>query len=96
MAKTITLEELTPDTRKVLEELFSADEPIILSRNGQPVGGVIAYRMQEANEVALTPEDEAELRAAVAQGEADYAAGKFLTLEEFKTKHMAKLGGTEE
>ena len=34
----------------------------------------------------LTPKEKAELRAAVAQGEADYAAGNFLTLEQFKAK----------
>ena len=39
----------------------------------------------------LTPKEKAELRAAVAQGEADYAAGNFLTLERFKAKHAEKL-----
>ena len=95
MAKTISLEELTPDIRKVLEEIFSAEEPIILSRNGQPYGGMIAYRMQEAPEQPLTPEETTELRSAVAQGEADYAAGNFLTLEEFKIKHAVRIRGEE-
>ena len=94
MAKTITLEELTPATQKVLEELFSAEEPIVLSRNGQPYGGMIAYRMEDETQASLTPEEEHDVLDAITQGESDYRDGKYSTLEQFKIKHAGRLRGT--
>ncbi len=93
MAKTITLEQLTPDTQKVLEELFSAEEPIVLSRNGRPYGGMIAYRMEDETQATLSQEEERDLLDAVAQGESDYRNGNYSTLEQFKIKHAGRLRG---
>jgi hypothetical protein len=87
---------LTPDTQRVLEELFSAEEPIVLSRNGRPFGGMIAYRMENETTAAVTPEEERDILDAVTQGESDYRAGNYLTLEQFKVKHAARLHGATE
>jgi hypothetical protein len=90
MAKTVMIEKLPLDTQRVLEELLTAGEPVVLSRAGRLLGGMIGYGGEEGLE-ALTPEEEADLRAAIAQGEADLAAGRCMTLDEFKTRNATPL-----
>ena len=46
---------------------------------------------QTETTAALTPEEAADIKAAIAQGEADYATGRCLTLDEFKAKYADKL-----
>ena len=87
MAKTISLDELTPDTQRVLEELFTSAEPIVLSRNGRPYGGMIAYRMEDDSHAEMAPEEKHDILTAFAQGELDYHAGNYVTLDQFTTKH---------
>ena len=89
MAKTVLLEELPPDTRRVFEELLSSEEPVILSRGGQPLGGMIAYHGGPTSEE--TPEEKADLLAAITQGEVDYKAGRYKTLDAFKKQYTARL-----
>jgi carbamate kinase len=91
MSKTVILEELPPEARRVIEEMASAEEPVIISRGGKPLVGIIAYDSLADRTTEWTPEEEAAVRAAVAQGEADYAAGRHLTLDEFKARYAAKL-----
>jgi hypothetical protein len=43
MAKVIDIEKLSEDTQRVLEEVLSTDEPVLLSRSGKPLGGMVAY-----------------------------------------------------
>jgi len=97
MATTLVLEELPPDTRRLFEDLLTAGAPVIVSRAGQPFGGMIAYAAAPGDApVALTPEEQADLTAVVAQGEADYAAGRYMTLDAFKERHASRLRSTDE
>ena len=91
MARTVLMEELPPDTQRVVEELLSSDSPIIFSRGGQTLGGMIAYAPPNGSTPVMTPEEEADIITAIAQGEADYAAGHYVTLDAFKAKYAAKL-----
>src|SRR4051794_14475955 len=92
MPKTVIMEELSHDARRVLEEMLIADEPVILSRNGKPVGSVFGYR--QTKNVMLPPlslEEIHEIQDAVREGNADYAAGRFITLDQFEEKYVDKL-----
>ena len=93
MSKTVSFEELPADTQQVIELLLSSREPIIISRGGEPVGGLMSYDSQTG---AATSDEDAEVKAAIALGEADYAAGRYLTLDEFKAKYADKLRAGEE
>ena len=91
MAKIVMLEELAPDVQCVFEELLASKEPIIFARDGQPLGCMEAYEMSTTVFAELTPEEEADIMADIRQSEADFAAGRYITLEEFKVKYAAKL-----
>ncbi len=96
MATTLALEELPPDTRRLFEDLLNAGAPVIVSRAGQPFGGMIAYAAPGDAPAALTPAERADLAAVVAQGESDYAAGRYTTLDAFKERHASRLREADE
>jgi len=91
MTKTLSLDELPGESQQLIEELLESDQPVIISRAGRPLGGVITYRSQDQPVAELTAEEEADIRLAIAQGEDDYAAGRYITIDEFKLKNAAKL-----
>ena len=92
MAKTIMLEALAPDVQHALEELFAFQEPVILSRDGQPMGRVEAYSASGIQFQELTPEEKNGLLDDIKQGEADYVAGNYLTLDDLKQKYAVQEG----
>ena len=95
MAKTIMLEALAPEAQRALEEILSSKEPVILARDGQPLGYFEAYSSEEATLEEMTPEETASVQADIQQSDADFAAGRYLTLDELKTKYAARLQGSK-
>lgn len=91
MSRTVAIEQLPLAARRAFEELLSFNEPIVIARDGEPLGGMIAYGPHAHTVAEITPEEAADIQAAIAQGEADYVAGRYLTLEEFKTKYADRL-----
>jgi len=95
LAKTVVIEELPADTQHILEQLLSTDEPVVLSRNGRPFGGMVAYA-PDTNVVDSGDHGDRSLRDAVERGEADYAAGRYITLDQFRAKHAGRIGSEPE
>jgi hypothetical protein len=96
MAKTVVLEELPADTQRVLGDLLSSEEPVVLSRNGLPIGGMVSCATQQD---LIGADQESEHKAAAAaleQGEKDYGAGNYLTLEQFREKYAERLQPDED
>lgn len=89
MAKTVVLEELPADTQRILEQLLSSAEPVILSRNGVPLGGMVSYATDSGE--AADYVDEEEISAVIAAGEAEFEAGQYITLDQFRSKYAAKI-----
>jgi hypothetical protein len=75
----------------VIEEMLRAGEPVILSRNGQPVGTVSGRADWTGQGAILTDQDVREIEAAVRQGDEDFATGRYMTLNEFRTKYASRL-----
>lgn len=92
MPITVTMEELPAEARRVIESMLSAGEPVILSRNGEPIGAVSSRPVWADGDFALTEQDIREIEAAVRQGDEDFAAGRFMTIHEFRTKYASQLG----
>jgi len=42
MSKSIDMDTLSEDAKSVLEELMSADGPIVISRSGHPIAGLVS------------------------------------------------------
>ena len=87
--KTIALEQLPSETRQVVESWLSAETPVIILRDGIACGDVTPYESFDE----LTPKEEEELMEEFRQGDEDFAAGKYITLDEFKVKYADKLSG---
>jgi hypothetical protein len=85
---TIALEELAPETRQVLEEWISSEAPVTFLREGQMCAELTPYAVFD-----LTPEEEEELTEIFREGDEDFAAGRYITLDEFKIKYADKLSG---
>ena len=95
MAKTIMLEALAPEVQRALEEILLSKEPVILARDGQPLGQFEAYSLEEPTREEMTPVEIAGVQADIQQSDADFAAGRYLTLDEMKTKYAARLQGSK-
>ncbi len=96
MSKTITLEELPEATRRIIEDLFESEEPVEFSRAGEPIGALLAYKPVNGTLYEMSPEEKSEVLEAIRQGEEDYAAGRYITLDEFKIKYAERLSGSDE
>ena len=89
--KTIEMETLTPEKRQVVESWFADESSVMLLRDNQVYAELIPFIPNEADE--MTSKEEEELSAIFEEAEANYAAGKYITLEEFKIKYADKLSG---
>ena len=90
--KTIALEQLPTETRTLVEGWLSEAAPITLSRGGFPCAELTQIEATD-DLFDLMPEEEAELREVFRQGDEDFAAGRYITLDEFKLKNADKLSG---
>lgn len=89
---TVTLEELAPETRQVVEEWISSEMPITFLRDGQLCAELTPLVSSDGS-FDLSPEEEEEILEIFRQGDEDFAAGRYITLNEFKIKHADKLSG---
>ena len=88
--KTIALEQLPTETRTLMEGWLSEETSITLSRGGFPCAELTQLGTADGL-YDLMPEDETELMEIFRQGDEDFAASRYITLDEFKRKHADKL-----
>ena len=85
--KTVTLEDLTPETQRVVENWFCEKTPVTLER-AKRAGGELEFLAPDDDiSFEMTPEEEAELLEDIQRAEAEFAAGRFITLDQFKVKY---------
>ncbi len=88
---------LTEENQAIRSDIdLRLQELTVLSRDRQPLDCVKAYSRSEIEFEELTPEEEADVMDAVKQGEADYAAGNYLTLDDLKQKYADRLQSMSE
>ena len=90
--KTIELETLTPETRQVVEGWLADESSVMLLRDKQMYAELFACDPSDGL-FDLSPEEEEELEEVIRQGDDDFAAGRYITLEEFKIKYADRLSG---
>ena len=84
--KTIGVEQLPTETRTLVEGWLSEENSITLSRGDFPFARLTHLKTSEKF-FDLTPDEEAELQEVFREGDEDFAASRYVTLEEFKRKH---------
>ena len=89
--KTLVLEELAPEAQQIMESWLTKKAPINLAREGHLRAEL--FDADEAISLEITPEEEEELLKIFDKAKANFAAGKFITLDQFKAKHADKFRG---
>ena len=90
MNKTIVLEDLPIDAQRAIEELFASRGPVLLSRHGHTVAGVIPIHPNELFP-EIGPQERTSILDSIEQGERDYASGLGITLDNFKNAYADRL-----
>ena len=90
MSKTIILEDLPIEAQRAVEDLFTSHVPVLLSREGRTIGGMMPIHPDEPFGELSTDERSAIIDA-IHQGERDFEAGLGTSLEGFKKKYSGHL-----
>ena len=90
----VNFEDLPPAMQKLIDEIIADKEDCLLMRNGEICGRFHYRDPDEDISLEMTPEEEAELLEDIRRGDAEFAAGRFITLDEFKVKYADRLRGS--
>ena len=89
--KTVTLEDLTPETQQIMAGWLTKEAPVTLARKGQLYTEF--FDADAGISFEMTPEEEEELLEVIKQGKADIAAGRCIPFAEVERLYMEKMRG---
>ena len=80
-SSTLSLTDLRGNLREVVDEVVRTGGEVIITRHGQPVAVLLAHDEYESLIETVNILSDDETMAAIAESEADFAAGNFLRID---------------
>ena len=81
-SSTLSLTDLRGNLREVVDEVVRTGGEVIITRHGQPVAVLLAHDEYESLIETVNILSDDETMAAIAESEADFAAGNFLRIDQ--------------
>lgn len=92
--KTVTLEDLTPETQHIVENWLFGKMPVAIERAGYLGGELESLELDDNISLEMTAEEEEELIEIVRRGKEDIAAGRGVSIEVVRARYMEKMRGS--